>query len=470
MSKAETKLSQPVLYGLWIGIMFSLILPFLYLDWGHGIARGLFIAALIILILGLKIYYEYRGFNFTTAPATTKRSIKYSVIIFAIASLAMAAQFASDLKKNRISLDQGQITANAVRLLQAGKNPYDSFHMVDTTAWMRDLPARQAAGYGPDDSIKSENYETALQYYTDGNDFTLRNQLLPQGLPTIDWLPPWQGKELAGLGYKYGPLIVGMSYPFVAIFGVAGITLFNCLAVLGLLIVLWRISRHYSSDNLLVTLAMLALVLDPFVRMNFVQRSATDIYPLLFIALAVLAWLQARPKSVGLFLALALGCKTAPTIVILPLLLTCGWQGILVFTATAGVVFIPWLWWNAAEFIRNEFLWGVMAQADSTAWKFFASPIIGQMITVGLALVMAIIWVNFLWIQKDRTRQIMSIIPLIILQSLLLVAGGNMFHNNYVPWFSIWLPILGLVWLSNPNPFQSERIESRPSRNRPVQP
>ncbi|MDI9408195.1 MAG: glycosyltransferase 87 family protein [Candidatus Pacebacteria bacterium] len=462
--------SAPVQFLVWMALVYCLLLPFLYLDWGRGIARGVILIILITLILGLKLFYEIKGFKFIARHPNPVKNHKSIIIIFAIVALGMAGQFAWDLRHNRISLDQGPITANAVRLLQMGKNPYDSNHMVDTTAWLRDLPARQAAGYGPDDSITPENYESALQNFTDGHNATLSQHLLPKGLPPMDWVPPWQGKELAGLGYKYGPMILVSSLPAVAIFGVAGITLLNCVAVLASLMVLWRIARHYCDDSRLVTLAILALALDPFVRMNFIQRSATDIYPILFIALAVLAWLQQGRKRVGLFLALALGCKTAPTIVVLPLLLTVGWQGILVFALSTVVIFAPWLWWNGAEFIRNELLWGVLTQADSTAWRFFASPLTGQIITLFLALAMAVIWINFLWIQRDRAKQRLSIIPLIILQSLLLVAGGNMFHNNYVPWFSLWLPILGLVWLSSPKSFLSENPESRPSQAPQSQP
>ena len=462
--------SPRIAYGLWLGLIYGLMTSLFFVDWERGIERGIVCLGLLMLILIGKKVYEQNGFRFKNSSRTNTVSSRWSItIILSILTVGMALQFSKDYRNNQISLDQGIITANANRLLLMGINPYDSNHMVDTTAWLRDLPARTALGYGPLESVSVSDFETMLQSYNSGENFDLRNQLLPNGLPKIDWLPPWNGKEIAGLGYKYGPVILVLSLPFVTVFGVAGITLLNSILVLLTVIVILKIARRFCSDGVLISLAVLALALDPFVWFNFIQRSATDIYAIFFIALAVLAWLDGRRLLVGFSLALALGSKTAPTLVVLPLLLTCGWVAMAIFIAALAVLTLPWIVWNGTEFFRNEVLWGILTQPDSTAWKYFVSPTVGQIVTILLAIAMAVLWVNFLWIQKDRARQRVSLIPLLVLQSLLLIAGGNMFHNNYVPWFSLWVPIVGLIWMERDNPFQSETSISKSSRIRPVQ-
>jgi len=97
------------------------------------------------------------------------------------------------------------------------------------------------------------------------------------------------------------------------------------------------------------------------------------------------------------------------------------------------LVYGPWLFWDPLGVLSNVFLWPFVMGKDETSWLVFAPEWISA--SVRLAALSAIV---FLWFRYLSGRE-KSLVWVLAVANTLLLGVGGVFHNNYVPWASIWV-------------------------------
>jgi hypothetical protein len=402
---------------------------FLTFDWGHGLIRG---AMLGLLLVGLSLLLR--------RPATQRRRFSpgagpgwLRVLTISLIVLNLAISFyaiSRSLRSGEIPLDPGQTTWRAARLLRQGENPYATGALVDFYAFDQRSAARQAAGL--ESAVPLSELAASQRRYDATLDPQLKRQLLPAD--NGGGVTAAQRQENSLAGYKYGPVILLLTALFVPAGLPAIVMLLNGLACFGLFAILFRLFQESFRSTGLALLGVSALLLDRPLSWNFLNESATDIYALFFCALAVLAFVRARPSATAVCLAAALGCKIFPAVILLPLLLQFrAIRPLLLCAACVAAIYLPWLAWDPVGLIYNAGLWPSLMAEDTTAWLFYVPTAVTTAVRILVFLGIVFLWFRFL--SRRETRLFAT---LALANTILLLAGG-VFHNNYLPWASIWI-------------------------------
>ena len=173
---------------------------------------------------------------------------------------------------------------------------------------------------------------------------------------------------------------------------------------------------------------------DNTILVNFVEKSATDVWALLFMALAALAAMRGRANLGAAALAVGFGFKIFPSALAFPMLLAEGRiRPALTFAAVAAVIYLPFAVADPSGLLHNVFLWPVYLGVDSTSWLAFAPPVAARIVRVAGLAAIVFVWGRYL---AGREPSLLRTLALVAL--LALVTSGA-FHNNYVPWASIWI-------------------------------
>ena len=298
---------------------------------------------------------------------------------------------------------------------------------MDFGAFRSRAPQRRAAGFQPVTTQKDES--DALTRYDRTLDPHVRKDLIPPQAAAA------AQREASLYGYKYGPLVL-VATATIAPFGYpAGVLILNgaiCFALFG---VMWAILRIIAEPRLaLAGAAMLALLLDRHITRNYIDRSATDVWALLFGALAVLAFLSRRPLLSATAVACAIGCKTLPGLLFLPLLFRFrAVAPLLVFVAILAAIYLPWVIWDPRGILFNGLLWPLYMTADWTSWQFHA-----PYWAVIAARATALVALNLLWLRYVLGREQRLFWTLAVSATLVLLASGYL-RNGYIPWVSLWM-------------------------------
>lgn len=407
---------------LWLGLLW-----FFYQ--GHGLARGAILGALMLGLLVLR---------FRPRPASTKEPAGAASLTLALRGLLiatvlldltlMAVSGMHSLRTAKIPMDEGQTSWRAARLLWRGENPYGSGALVDLSAYRSRAPQRAMAGLAA--ARPGTNLTASLAQYDATLDVGLRRELLP----APDNPGTAASRELAVYGYKYGPVIVLIT-ALAAPFGIPAIVLLlNGLACFALYAVNWRILSRIAAPALsLAGAAMLALLLDRHITRNYIDRSATDVWALLFGSLAVLACMSRRPLAMAAAIAFAVGCKSLPGLMFAPLLLRFRSPfPALLFVGLTGAIYLPWLLWDSHGILYNVFLWPFLMARDYTSWEFFAPPM-AALAAQGLGLcALVVLWLRYLLGRETRLFWTLAVSNLVVL------LGAGVLRNGYVPWVSLW--------------------------------
>ena len=236
------------------------------------------------------------------------------------------------------------------------------------------------------------------------------------------------------LGYKYGALFPLLALPLAAASLPAGIMALNAVVAALTLATLYALMRERVGDPRLARLGLAALLCDNAILVNYVEKSATDVFALLFMALAALAVLRGRFQMAAVALAIGFGFKIFPTALAFPMLLAGGrWRPALTFAAVASAIYLPFAVADLSGLVHNVFLWPAYLGADSTSWLAFAPPAAATAARVlGLAAI-AWVWARYLAGKEP------SLFRTLALVALLALVTSPTFHNNYVPWASIWI-------------------------------
>jgi hypothetical protein len=407
-----------------IGFEAYAALLFVY-DWNHGVERGLLLLGLLLGLIALRFQRERVWSEIARAPGLIAKLLIIAIVLdLGISSYTIARS----LHSNQIPMDQGQTTWRAARILWRGENPYGFGAVVDYYAFGVRLAARDAQGLGP--MIPVATTGLMLAEYERTLDPFLRYKLLPASnegkapKPTEAWL----------VGYKYGPLLIVLTAMFVPLGIPAAVVLLNATACFMMLGAVYRLMSEESGQSSFAMLGVTALLLDRHLSWNYLNETATDVWPLLFGTLAVCGFQRGRMAHCAIFLALATSCKIFPSAVLIPLLFKSrSLRPLLIFLCVVTALYAPWFVWDPVGVLHNVFLWPIFMLEDTTSWVYYMP--LWLSISVRLTAFAGVIWLWTRFLIGVETRCFWTLATV----NVLLLFTGSVFHNNYLPWASIWI-------------------------------
>ena len=409
--------------GLWLG----LLIPF---SWDSGLLRG---GIVLVLLLGVVLLrFGPRPAIWPEAPGT--KALLALLFGSAVAgALILDIGFAAGtvtkcLKNNEIRMDQGPTLWRAARLLWNGENPYGLGAVVDFYSYGIRASERRAEGI-VSSIADGEAAERALERYSSTLDPELRKRLLP-----VEAASGGPLSEARLLGYKYGPLLIDVTALFAPLGQPCAAVLLNIVMYGVMLLAMARLFWGAFEDKGLAMVGILALLLDPNMSWNYVDLTMADIWSLAFCALGVFAFQRDRPLATGAMIGAAMGCKIFPSLIFVPLLLAYrSPRPLIAATGVAGAIYLPWLAWDPAGVFANIFMWPFVMSKDSTSWTYFAAPQIVLAVRIAALGAFAVLWHRYLTGREERLFWTLAV------ANTLLIGTGGVFHNNYVPWASIWV-------------------------------
>jgi hypothetical protein len=414
-----------ILLGAYLIGFEIIVMSFSVLDWGHGIARGCILFGLLFALILFRIYRQ----PWRQVASDVPGFVKILLVTAGLSSIgASAYAIQKSLRTHRIELDEGETTWRAARMLWLGQNPYGYRAIVDHAVFLERLEPLAAAGLAP--AIPKPEVLPTLEEYDRTLDPDLERRLLPIGSDNEASRP----LDANILGYKYGPLVMLATAPFVPLGVPAVVAALNIAACFGLFAAMFCAMREASGQPALAIMGLIALLIDPSIRWNYLLLTATDVWPLLLSSFAVLNFYRGKMKACAIFLALAFGFKIFPSALLLPLLLKSRspWP-IALFAIVVTIIYAPWFLWDPVGILDNVFLWPTLMPKDSTSWLYYAPSEITLIARfAGLAGV-AVLWLRYL-----KGSDTCLFWTLAMINICVLLAGGA-FHNNYVPWVSIWI-------------------------------
>jgi Glycosyltransferase family 87 len=402
----------------------------LVFEWGHGVARGMILAGLLAGLILLR-FRPRPAAEAVSAGTKLTGWIRVCLILALMLDFGVAGYATlRSVRTGEIPMDQGQTTWRAARLLWRGENPFRTAALVDYTAYTGRPSFRDAAGMAstlPTDAA----VDAGLQRYDETLDPALRRQLLP--VPAGQ-LTGTIAREARVYGYKYGPIPLLVTTPFVWLGLPAVVVILNFVACFGLFVVYWRLLGSAGVGAVFAALGLLVLMLDPFMGWNFLAHTATDVWALLFCGLAVMAFVEDRPMLTAAALALAFGSKIFPSVLLFPLVLRFrSVRPVALLAGLSAFIYLPWLVWDPPGLVYNIFLFPVLRVKDTTSWQHYASPLAANIVRVVALAGIATLWVRFLSRRENRLFWTLAMVNM-----LLLLSAGS-FHDNYLTWASIWI-------------------------------
>ena len=428
----------------------------------HWVLRPLLIAAAITAVY---IWSHKRrqqthqnaeiGINF---PPKLSKFLKFcrkhgSWFLFFLVIIVGARSVWLVYERGRIRLDQGETSYNAARLLVQGGlsegNPYGRYALVDHTAYWQ-----YRSEYAPNDNSSYDQVTQKLKKYFLDFDPQLYQSLLPSRAaaqnPPSDALSP-AANWVHPLGYKYGPVIIWPHYLTVPLMGRGAVMVLNTLVYLIYLWAMARVIRHFVAHQGLALFVLWLVATEPNTR-GMLGNSATDIYPLAFIALAWWGWLSGRAWLLGGALGLALMSKIVPSALALPLLALphplYNWRKIaaamVTLIAVVGIFCAPFLWADAQGFVANYLLWPLAMAGDGTGWTQFYGPTLQITVRVVAMAVIALCWLMLYWRQyrhyvlpgRGEAHEAIDFVAVAVycLSLGLVLLSGSVLHSNYFTW------------------------------------
>lgn len=416
-------------FALWLlGFQLWLALLWFYYQ-GFGVARGLILCGLLAGLMALRFGGSSRpavGLPRSKTLTPVLRTLLVATLLLDLAMMFVSTS--TSVETGKIPMDEGQTSWRAARLLWQGGDPYGPDALVDFGAYRSRVPQRIAAGISSPLTDPALSAELARYDATFDPGTRIRLGIASVGENTAT------AREIRLYGYKYGPVVLLITALIVP-FGIpAAVLLLNGLACFALYGAAWRLLKRIATPELaLAGAAMLALLLDRHITRNYIDRSATDVWALLFGALAVLAFTARRPFGCATAIAFAIGCKSMPGLLFAPLLLRFRTPTpALVCAGLTLLLYLPWLVWDARGVVYNVFLWPFFMATDYTSWEYFAPPWATFAARVIIVCAIALLWGRFI-----LGRELRLFWTLAVSSTLVLLASGFL-RNGYVPWASLW--------------------------------
>ncbi len=415
---------------------------------GYGLLRLLLLALMLLFVLAL------RRMRVAPQPLPGRAWLRVALAVLLLGlglrdvrTLLGATHMAH--VTDRLRLDEGRTTLRAAQLLWHGENPYAVGALVDDTAFMDRLPLRITAGVGP--ALPQDQVGATLERYLATLDSATRRTLLPSapsGNATAT--DATARREVALLGYKYGPVPLLLTFLLEPLAGPASVPLSNGLACFGLFAAVGAILLSARAGMAAAGAAVAELMLDPQCSYYFVFWTATDVWPLVFGFLGVWLGLNGWYAGLGIAVALALCSKILPGALFLLLLpVVRSWRAAAWCAAATAALVLPWLALDAYGFVHNVVLWGMLVEPYWNSWVFGAPPWLVPAARAVLLVPLGWLTWRIVW---RRERHLASAFALL---NMLLIAGGSQMHNNYIPWFSTWMVLAIAEAVCLPQPFAS---------------
>ena len=419
---------EPAFAGWLLGIQLWLALLWFFYQ-GFGVVRGVILCGLLIGLIVLRFPFRFRAARPNTGSTVLPDTLRALLVATVLLDIGlMIVSCATSFERSKIPMDEGQTSWRAARLLWRGENPYGTGALVDFGAYRSRAPERSVSGIenpaaGPTQHAEVARYDVTL-------DTRIRKNLLP--VPANETAAAMREARL--YGYKYGPVILLLTALVTPLGVPAAVLLLNGLACFALYGTSWRILSRIASPQLaLAGVAMLALLLDRHITRNYIDRSATDVWALLFGSLAVLAVLTRRPFSCAAAVAVAIGCKSIPGLLFVPLLLRFRSPlPVLVCGALSVVLYLPWLIWDSAGVVYNVFLWPFYMATDFTSWQYFVPTWMTLAARIVVFCALAFLWSRYILGREPRLFWTLAV------SSTLVLISGGFLRNGYVPWASLW--------------------------------
>lgn len=406
-------------------------LAFRYLDWGKGLDRLLLlvvIAAFLIATRKIKITISLpRKFTYFIYAALGILFLGYIGLIgYSVVSTA---------KTGVIRLDQGEATFRAAIELLRGHNPYAKGALLDQATYFYLLQKRVQLGVGP--AVPPPQVQSVFDAYWRTLNPALRTLLLPAPPPNN----PAAALQTRILGYRYGLVILAISTVLVPTFGPAAIPLENAILTLGLLAIMIWILRLRHLEKPVIALALLGVMLDVQIPWNFIYFTATDIWAIFFGFLAVGCLLNKKEPLAGIFFAASVCSKIFPGLIFAVVMLRfVSFRLLKYFFITLFILITPWLIWDTSGFLSNAILFPFYMPLDSTSWSAFVPFKLSIIMHILLLLCAVYLISKIIFSQEKRWFYLMSLLTITV------AAAAGEFHNNYVPWFSIWTVLSMTDW------------------------
>lgn len=404
----------------------------------------------------------WRGLRLS--PATQRGLIRWGGgVIMLLVALVGLRSIVLSIERDRIRLDQGETSYNAARYVWAGGNPYDRFALIDHTAYWqyRDEHRRTT----PLDYAATR--QELKNYFLDFDGQKYR-QLLPQTALNQENLNPANPvPNLATdknwthpLGYKYGPVILLAHVLTVPILERGAVMLLNTLVFLLYVGMVKQMVEQLTPHRLLAIFAMFLAASEANTR-AMLGNSATDIYPIAFLALAWWGWLSGRGWVLGSGLALALMSKMIPSVLALPLLLLPYRayqkrqiiQAILCLIGVGLGLAVPFMVADGRGFWENYLWWPFLMSQDGSGWSGFLPHFMPMGLRVLAGTVIALGWLWLYARQNRRKSQGIEADATLALLALgwfslslgLIMVSGTVLHSNYFTWLAGFALIFVLV-------------------------
>jgi hypothetical protein len=249
-------------------------------------------------------------------------------------------------------------------------------------------------------------------------------------------------RDFDSMGYKYGPLMLAIYFPFVAPLGDAGIYAANLawFVALSLLVGVMAL-RIARGDLLLASLPFILLYGPVHVRWNTLTLSAVDLAPTCLALLALWSiWRAPRTGwAANAFVGLSIASKVAPGLFMLPLLgrlrpRDWGWLAIVLAALAA-----PFVVWDPAGYFDNNVRFIFARAPDTTSPIYYFGPI-GALILKAVVLGGLAAFALLGHLRRWPEAITLAFLTLTNLGAMGLSAA---FHNNYLVWV---VPLLGL-WM-----------------------
>jgi hypothetical protein len=409
---------------------------FALIAWEHGLFRTTLLIGIGFSLLAIGIWPLRPRSGPRLGKATRGMIIAAASCLALLVTSVMAHTLYHTAKTGVILLDEGQNTYRAARGLLKGENPYGRGALFDIVTYVERSKYRVEAGVGP--HLPASQVAAVLIKYWQTLDPRLKRELLPLS----DGGSAGE-RENSLLGYKYGPVILLMTAALVPAFGPLAVPLGNILATAILFTAVWLILRTVGADRITAIMALCAIMLDYHIVDYYIIYSASDVWPLMFGFLGVASAMLGHRLVPALLVGLAIGCKVFPGLLFLPVLfLKPSWGALTVLFTTLITLMLPWMIADAHGFLLNVMLWGSLMDADMTSWVYYAPEQIVLPMKIAVGCLTAItMWCTVRAIQRGTTWFWMMAI--IAISTILL---GNVFHNNYLPWVTIWGVLAIVQW------------------------
>jgi hypothetical protein len=430
------RIRTSILFAAVVAILIGMFELSRWVYWGQGGIRG---AALIVVAVLLAAVWQPRR----VIPVSPRAGRIVGAGIAAALAVAIITCLLSVTTRIRLTaggsdllLDQGQLCHNALRLLDRGINPYGLHTMDDPMEYENArtrIMSNSSCLIGP-----AGDFHPELDRYWKTLDIERARTRLYFVLDPSVACQRWT-TSIHSLGFKYGPVLLASYWPFVKLWGAAGIYVNHLVLFLlfatWLFVVCWRRYDHRAGIFLI---PLLVFLVPRQFRQFILHYSGSDLLSTATAIMAAWCCLEKRFTAMALLLAASVGAKPLPGMLYLPLLTAARPKHWLWFLGAALVIYGPVFAWDFQGAVNNLVLFNFLRDTDSTALLHYLPPILQRTVPLlGLAAILRL----------ARRACLGEWAPAVLFEylvgaHLLLLFSGRIFHNNYLVWLE---PLVGLA-------------------------